>query len=165
MATPIGGNSKGMDYEKVRVLEWIKGKIIEFDVRAKDKEFFNAKTKEKTVRLVDQIRFKFELEGYEYPHFTNWLTQSTSEKANLFKFLRGIMPTLEGNATVDIDKVVNVPLLIMYDEIPRKDGLPGMYQFVDKIKIDGEPIDLTLKKEESPAMVAPIKKEEEDVPF
>ena len=78
------------DFEKVIVDEWISGEIVAEDVFKDVDQKFTNKDGSPDTRKVDQIRFKFKLDGYKFPHYSRRMTLSTSEKSNLFKFLQQI---------------------------------------------------------------------------
>jgi hypothetical protein len=78
------------DFEKVVVDEWVTGEIVGEDIFKNVDQKFTNKQGETEIRKVDQVRFKFKLDGYEFPHYSRRMTLSTSEKSNLFKFLQQI---------------------------------------------------------------------------
>lgn len=117
MGRLIGGQ-KAMVYEKVQVDEWLAGHIeeVQYDehraYKAKDKA-----TGEWVEKTAPHLRFKFRLDGYQYPHYSRWLKCSTHEKSNLYsKFLKHLCPQYDcQDKVVDLDKLVGITIKTMWE--------------------------------------------------
>ncbi len=150
----IAKGQKATDYEKVAIDVFINGTIAE--VQAKlgvKKEYRNQQTGLMETREVDMCRFKFELEGYKYPHYSRWNTLSLHEKSNLYN---NYIVALFGakyspGVDLDIEKLTGAKVKVRWDETILKNG--SSFQFVDKIRFrdpeDAKRIDLLLREEEA----------------
>lgn len=88
-----------IQYEKVRTDDWVEG-IIE-DVQRDEKRDTGFKDEETgEPKIVDCVRFKFKLNGYQHPHYSRWMSFSYHEKSNLMK--KYLMSLVDG-ATPDFD--------------------------------------------------------------
>lgn len=149
----IAKGHKNGDYEQVKIDEWINGTIEEVQERLNvEKPYKDKETGETKIRKVDQVRFKFRLEGYEYPHYSRWMTLSTNENSNLYK---KYIQSLFGNkfapdTMLDVEMLNELQVKTMWDETPTKQG--GMFQFVGKIRLlnpaDVDKIDLVVVDDE-----------------
>lgn len=135
-----GGKSK--DFEKVKVDEWITGVIQEVqEFKDVEKTFLNKEFDEengeyhevKTTKLINQVRFKFKLDGYEFSHYSKKMTASLNERSNLFLFLSQLYgELLSPDIPVELDMLKGVKVKTMWVEIKLKDG--GIFQYPDKIR-------------------------------
>lgn len=79
------------DYEKVKCDDFVNG-IIE-EVQENEKHEFKFQGK---VTVFHGIRFKFILDGYEYPHFSRWNKFNLGDQSNLFnKYLLALVEGAE----------------------------------------------------------------------
>lgn len=152
MSVLIGGSPK-REYEQVVVDEWLSGTIAEvqydkahpYDQRNED----GTTTKE----VAPHVRFKFALDGYQFPHYSRWMKASTYKMANLYKkYLKPLCPEHDPeDCVVDVSKLTGVAIKIMYEQ-------NGEYQNVTNIR----PVDKTLNLivDDSPATVTPESDEE-----
>ena len=86
--------SSSQDFERIREYdEWIPGVISEISLREDHDTGFKhpAKKEDGTPHpnagkpvICDQVRLKFTLDGYKYPHFSRWMRYSYGEKSNLY---------------------------------------------------------------------------------
>ena len=139
-----------IDYEKVIIDEFINGEIQEVqefkdvekdfmvDKEIEDEEGNITTQKVKETRKINQVRFKFKLEGYQYPHYTRKMTASVNEKSNLFKLLQMIYgEKLVPDIGVNLDLLKGLKVKVMYDEVKLKDG--SMFQYACKVRALEEP--------------------------
>lgn len=117
MSRVVGGR-QAMEYEKVQVDEWLMGKIeeVQFDAERP----YKSKNKETGVwseRPAPQVRFKFKIDGYKYPHYSRWMLCSTSKKSNLYgKYLKQLCPQFDcEDKAIDLDKLVGIEVKIMWE--------------------------------------------------
>lgn len=69
-----------MEYERVKSNEWISGTIAEVEHDPMRKSSFKG-----TEKVGPMVRFKFALDGYQFPHYSRWMSLSYADKANLYK--------------------------------------------------------------------------------
>jgi len=92
------------DFEQVVVDEWITGEIEEIKYDMEHKSQFEGKE-----RIRAAVRFKFKLDGYEYPHYSRWLTFNYSEKSNLFKdYLEPLVEGAKPDFKFDLDELKGI---------------------------------------------------------
>ena len=149
MTDIIGGGRK--DYERVFIDQWIKGQIREVEIRKNhEQKYTDRETKEQKTRLVDQVRFVFDLEGYDYPHNSRWMTFSTNEKSNLFKKYLSNIAECSADAPINLTKLKGLKVKTMWNESKGNDG--RMWQYVEQIRIgeDEKRPDIEVSTEDIP---------------
>lgn len=100
------------DFEKVESDVWIPGfiKDIERD-EARESEFKGEK------RIVDSVRFVFELEGYKFPHKSRWMALSYHKKAGLFsKYMVALVENAKPYMLFDLTKIKNMKVKTMWSQ-------------------------------------------------
>ena len=129
MGRTVGGQQT-MNYEKVKVDEWLAGAIEEVQYQA-DKKY---KSKDKDTgewseKTAPHVRLKFKLDGYQYPHYSRWMKASTNEKSNFYaKYLKHLCPDFDcRDKVVDIDKLVGFRVRTMWEN-------DGEYQNITSIR-------------------------------
>jgi len=134
------------DFERVKVDEWLNGKIEEIQERVNEnRKYKNQETGEDEVRTVNEVRFKFKLDDYDYAHYSRWMTQSVGKKATLYdKYLKKLTPGLEPNKAVDLDRLKGVRVKIMWED-NEYNGV--VYQNVAQIRPLNEGINLECSEE------------------
>ena len=86
MVKIIEPQNKEFSYEKVKIHEWVEGEIVEIQERVNDnRKYKDKKTGEMKVKSADELRFVFTLTGYEFKHYSRWMTRSLYKEANLIK--------------------------------------------------------------------------------
>jgi hypothetical protein len=133
--------------------EPIKGKIVDI---AYDKEHKSMWEGKERIRFC--IRFKFELEGCQFPHYSRWLTFSYGEKATLFK--KYIKPLVEGaqpDMDLDIDILKGMDIKTIWSSDGEYDNLELIMALGSKVR--PHPLD------QDPPPDAVGAPPEEDVPF
>lgn len=125
---------KKTEFEKVKIDEWIVGEIVEIEERLNEnKKFKNQETGEYEFRNVDEVRFVFSLDGYQYKKYSRWMTRSISDRSNLFnKYLKKIIPDLEPTDCIDLSLLVGTKVRVMYENQTGNDG--NVYQVVAQIR-------------------------------
>ena len=113
----IGGGRK--DYERVAVDEWLTGEIAE--VQYDEQRQYNVKDKETgewSKATAPHVRFKFKLDGYQYPHYSRWMKASTFEKSNLYgKYLKYLCPQYDcADQLIDLDKLQRIQIKVMFED-------------------------------------------------
>ncbi len=124
----IGGGRK--DYERVAVDEWLAGEIAE--VQYDENRQYNVKDKETgewSKATAPHVRFKFRLEGYQYPHYSRWMKASTFEKSNLYgKYLKYLCPKYDcADQMINLDALEGAAIKVMFED-------SGEYQNVSSIR-------------------------------
>lgn len=133
--------------------EPIKGKIVEI---AYDKEHKSVWEGKERVRFC--VRFKLDLEGCQYPHYSRWLTFSYGEKATLFK--KYIKPLVEGaqpDMDLDIDILKGLEIKTIWSADGEYDNLELIMPLGGKVK--PHPVD-----QDPPPEVA-SEHRDDDIPF
>lgn len=102
---------EGGDFERVpKYGDWISGEIEDVTLE-EDHEF-----KGKFAKVGDAVRFKFKLEGCQFPHYSNWMSYNYSEKSNLYKkYLRGLVEGAKPNMEFDLDRFKNIQVKTMWE--------------------------------------------------
>lgn len=115
------------DYEKVKTDDWTTG-IIE-DIQRDEKRDTGFKDEETgESKIVDSVRFKFKLDGYNYPHYSRWLSFSYHEKSNLLKkYLFNLVEGAQPDFDFDIEHLKGMKIKIMWQD-------NGDFQNVEIIK-------------------------------
>ena len=171
----IIAKGKKMEFEKVAIDEFINGLIVDVQERKGiKKDYKDNDTGETKTRTIDQVRFIFQLEGYEHNHYSRWNNLSTNERSNLY--LKYIVPLFGGkyppDSSLDVEKLKGLKVKVRWDETPIK-GTNDMFQFVDKIRLtdsnDAKTIDLLVEDEpeitEKDMEKALEEPKEEEIPF
>lgn len=81
------------------------------------------------------IRFKFVIDGCEYPKYSRWMTFSYNEKANLYlKYLTALVKGAKPNMDFDLDQLVGVYVKMLWkNDIKNPD-----FQSLDVIRPVGD---------------------------
>lgn len=105
-----------IDYERIPVYdEWINGKIVEIGYDKEHKSTWQGKER---VRFC--VRFKFELEGCQYPHYSRWLTFTYGEKATLFiKYIAPLVDGAQPDMRFDLDALKGFEVKTMWRVNPQ----------------------------------------------
>ena len=128
------------DYEKVKTDDFVSGIIedVAYDMLHKFKGFEGKPDTE-----APGVRFKFKLEGYQYPHYSRWMKFNYGEKANLY--LKYLAPLVDGAAPdmdFDLDQLKGLKVKTLWNE---KNG----FQSVETIRPIGKKVaPATLPKEQ-----------------
>lgn len=110
---------KQMEYEKINCSDFTTGVIA--DVMIDLAHTFKFKDKES---VHPGVRFKFELNGYQYPKFSRWMKFNYGEKANLYK--KYLYPLVEGavpDMDFEIESLIGMDVKILWSENVYQDKL------------------------------------------
>ena len=131
---------ENMEYEQVKIDEWISG-VIE-DVQHEEKHEFTGQY----AKIGPAVRFKFKLDGYQYPHYSRWMVFSYGEKANLYK--KFLTPLVDGAYEwfdFEINNLKGMKVKLMYSETAsngkRFQNIELIRPALNKLKYDGKPQD------------------------
>lgn len=143
---------KDFEFERVKIDEWVEGSITEIQERLNEnRKYKDKETGEWKVRSVEEVRFVFQLEGYEFKHYSRWMTKSVGKESNLFKkYLHKLLPELVSNKPVDLGKLKEIKVKMMWDQEIGKDG--NIYQFVANIKPLQDVGDISVEEEVGEAL-------------
>lgn len=111
------------EFEQVATDDWTVGVISEIQYNENHKRIWQGEEK-----VGPAVRLKFMLDGYQFPHYSGWLTFSYGEKTNLYKkyistLVEGAVPEME----FDMDQLKDLPVKIMWKQ-------NGEYQNVELIR-------------------------------
>lgn len=150
------------EFERIQVYdEWLNAKIVEIKLEENHKFTFQGKEK-----LCDGVRFKFEVEGHNYPKYSRWMKYMSDERSTLYKvFLKAFFENAEpGMTDFDLDRLKDMKVKVMFSQNEDFDNL-------DKIKPLGAKVlrstgtnsmtDDTARRKSGDEPVA----NEEDIPF
>lgn len=123
------------EFEQVATDDWTTGTISEIQYNENHKRIWQGEEK-----IGPAVRLKFALDGYNFPHYSGWMTFSYGEKTNLFKkyissLVDGAVPEME----FDLDQLKDLPVKIMWKQ-------NGEYQNVELIR----PVNGKIKAEKLP---------------
>lgn len=107
---------KKLVYEKVQTDEWVNGTIkeVQYDEEHKT-NFKDDETGED--KIISAVRFKLELDGCKFPHYTRWGTFSLHEKSNLFrKYIVFLVKNAKPDMRFDLDVLNGLPVKTMWSE-------------------------------------------------
>ncbi len=134
------------EFEQVKVDEWIPGIVEDIKYEMERKSMWEGKE-----RVGPMVRFKFKLDGYNFPHYSRWMSFSTGEKSNLYKkYLMPLVDRAEPEMDFDLDALKGMQVKIMFSQ-------NGDFQNVEMIRPIGAKI---------PATAEPLEPAgEETIPF
>lgn len=102
------------DYERVPVGVFVTGEIAEVQ-HEKDHIF-----KGKNATTADAIRFKLTLDGLKFPHYSRWMTFTTSEKSNLYlKWLSALVEGAKPDMNINIKILEHLRIKMIWINDPR----------------------------------------------
>jgi hypothetical protein len=136
---PFPPEREKIDFERVPVYrEWLPGKIAEI---AYDKEHKSVWEGKERMRFC--VRFKFELKGCQYPHYSKWLTFTYGEKATLFKkYIKELVEGAQPDMTFDLDALKGMDVKTMWSQDGDYDNLEMVIPLGAKVKphpVDQDP--------------------------
>ena len=127
----ISGGKK--DFEKVILDEWIEGTIEDIQEFKDVEKTYTNDDGEKETRKINQVRFKFKLDGYEYAHYSKKMTASMNERSSLYIFLQQLYgDLLAPDIPVELDMLKGVKIKSMWNEVTLKNG--NKFQYPDKVR-------------------------------
>lgn len=139
---------KKTDFEQVTTEDWTTGTISEIEYKEDHKRMWQGKEK-----IGPAVRLKFTLDGYQFPHYSGWLTFSYGEKTGLYsKYISALVEGAQPDMKFDLDLLKNMPIKIMWKQ-------NGEYQNVELIR----PLKAKIVSVGEPLETEPH--EESDIPF
>lgn len=110
------------------------------------------------------VRFKFIIDGLQYPKHSRWLTFSYHEKATLYiKYISSLVKDARPKMDFDLDQLIGLKVKMLW-----KDDKNPEYQSLDSIRPVGDkiiPIDMGAKVTFKQSLSAEKPTEKLDVPF
>lgn len=137
-----------VDYERIQKYdEWITGVIANVELREDhdtgykypaEKEDGTPHPKAGEHVICDQVRFKFTLEGHQYPHYSRWMRFSYGERSNLFaKYLKFLVEKAHPDMELDMDELKNFKVKTMWIQNGDWDNLEQIRPSEGKLKTSG----------------------------
>lgn len=100
------------DYERVPTDNMVTGVIEEIQYEQEHKFTFQGQTK-----VAPAVRFKFKIEGCQYPHYSRYMSFSYGEKSNLYqKYLLALVDNAEPDMDFDLDDLKGMKLKMLWQE-------------------------------------------------
>lgn len=111
-------------YEKVPTDDFVVGTIaeVQYDLEHTFKGFEGAPDK-----IMQGVRFKFDLDGCVKPHYTKWMKMVWSDKSNIFKFMSELVGGCSKEVRIDLDCVKGMKVKTLW-------STRGDWQNLDKIR-------------------------------
>ena len=139
------------DYERVPVGEPITG-IIE-KVQYDEKHTFKAFKEGADDTVCPAIRFKFKLDGCEYPHYSRYMKFNVGEKANLYKkylvaLIEGAVPDMD----FDLDVLNGMKIITTWANNGDFQNLESIEPAEKKITLADPIPTIDLDKQEEPPL-------------
>ncbi len=120
------------DFEKVIIGEMIPGTIIDITYD-KEHKFKGFEGREDTIQ--EAVRFIFELEGYQYKHYSRWFKFNYGEKANLYKiFLSKLVEDAKPEMDFDLDLLKGMKVKTLWNENKDFQNLESIFPVGAKVK-------------------------------
>ena len=122
------------DYERVLIGEMIPGiiEIVQYDNEHKFKGFSGG---EDTIQPA--VRFKFKLDGYQFPHYSRWMKFNLGEKANLYKkYIAKLVENASPDMDFDLDVLNGLKIKTVWGEENDYQGIDAIYPVDKKIKVE-----------------------------
>ncbi len=111
------------EFEQVTTEDWTKGTISKIEYNENYKRMWQGEEK-----VGPGVRLTFTLDGYNFPHYSGWMTFSYGEKANLFKiYISALVEDAKPDMQFDLDQLQDLPVKIMWKQ-------NGEYQNVETIR-------------------------------
>ena len=130
MRPPKANNT---DFERIKEYDtWIPGVIEEIKLEENRRTGFKD-DKTGADKYVDQVRFKFQLDGHSYAHYSRWMTYSFGEKANLYlKYLKQLVAGAQPDMKFDLDLLKGFKVKTMWTQNGDFDNLEQIRPFAGK---------------------------------
>lgn len=108
------------NYERVPVYDdWIVGKIDDIEYDMEHKKIWKGEEK-----VGPAVRFKFILEGCNFPKKTPWMSFNYSEKANLYKkYITALVAEAAPDLDFDLDALKGLDVKVMFTQNGEYDNL------------------------------------------
>lgn len=135
-----------IDYEKVAIGEFIIGEIsnIQYDLEHRFKGFGD---REDTV--TEAVRFVFDLEGYQFKHYSRWLKFTYGEKSTLYKkYLVKLVEGAHPDMDFDLDALKGMRVKTLWKEENGFQEIEAIFPIGKKLPLDAP----VIESEETPAI-------------
>lgn len=120
------------EYERVKVDEWINGIIEEIQRDENHKTSYKGEEK-----IIDAVRFKFKIEGCNFPHYSRWMSFSYGSKSNLYlKYLKHLIRGFQPDCDYDLTLITGLQVKMMWSEDTSRDG--KIFQHIELIRKIGD---------------------------
>lgn len=112
------------EFEKVPTDDFVVGKIaeVQYDPEHTFKGFDGAEDKK-----MQGVRFRFELEGCKYPHYSKWMKMVWSDKSNIFKFCLDLVDGCSVDKPFDLSILNGMAVKTLWSN-------KGEWQNLDKLR-------------------------------
>lgn len=101
-----------IEYEKVDTTDFLIGKIEDILYDQNHKSNYMGKEK-----IGPCVRFKFSIEGYQYHHYSRWMSFSYGEKSNLYRmYLVPLVVGAEPDMNFDLDVLKGMKIKMLWAE-------------------------------------------------
>ena len=143
-----------VEFEKVVTGDFVEGIIKEVQYEEKHKFKFKG-----VIKIKEAVRFVFELNGYQYKHYSRWMSFFYSEKANLYhKYLYNLVENAIPDMDFDIKKLEGMQIKTIWQG--------EEYQSVELIRPLNTKLNVGAPSiEEPPIETEPPTDEEGEIPF
>jgi hypothetical protein len=99
----------------------------------KEHKFKGFQGKEDTIQM--GVRFKFLLDGYQYPHYSRWMKFSYAEKSNLYKiFIAKLVESPTPDMDLDLDLLKGMKIKTLWNENGEYQNLESIFPAGAKVK-------------------------------
>ena len=122
-------------FEKVAIGEFLEGEIVDIEYDQEHKSTFQGQEK-----IAPAIRIIFELNGYKYPHRTNWMTFSYGDRTNLYnKFLTKLVEGAHPDMNFDLDCIKHMKVKTLWAEKNNFQYIESIFPLGAKVTLDSPP--------------------------
>ena len=128
-----------VEFERIQKYdEWIPSVIQDIKLEENRRTGFKD-DKTGADKYVDQVRFKFALEGHSFPHYSRWMTYSFGDKSNLFlKYLKHLVANAQPDMKFDLDLLKGMKLKTMWSANGDFDNLDQVRPAAGKFDADSD---------------------------
>jgi hypothetical protein len=124
------------DFEKVTTDDFTMCTIeeITYDMEHTFKGFATKEDPKPVDKVKPAVRFKFKVEGYEYPHYSRWMSFNLGSKSTLFiKFVSPLVDGINEDADFDLENLKGMKVKVLWAE---KNG----FQYPETVRPQGKKV-------------------------
>lgn len=155
---------RNTQFEKVIVGDFITGTIDEIQRDENHKSMFKGQEK-----VSDCVRFKFKLDGYEFFHYSRWMTFTYGEKSTLFtKYLAKLVPNAHPDMDYDIENLKGMRVKTLWAEKNDFQTIESIFPLKDTpvgVKKPSPTKPFPPVREEEPPLEEDVPPDHEEPPF